>query len=74
MKREVTELMRLEAATQALVYAHDKAVGQDLGAEAEAICWVEIRNTLKSLREIRGVDFDAKASLDELMLQDKNKR
>lgn len=57
---------RIECAARVMVHVQDTMPGDDLGAEAKAVAWLELRAALKAMDEY-GQQFDAAAALSKLM-------
>lgn len=61
-------LERVAAAARCLKYSHDFLPGEDLGAKAIAVCWIELRSALSALLLLEDVrPFDAQAALQGLL-------
>lgn len=59
---ELFALLRLDVAAQCLIYSLDKS-----DSELRTCAFLELRKAIKELNSLRGYDFDAKSSAEEML-------
>lgn len=64
INEELFALLRLEAAAQCLIFSLDKHAGEP---EIRALAFLEMREAIQALNTLRGYDFDAKSSIEDLL-------
>lgn len=66
----IVKMGRVVAAARTFLYAQKAMPGDDLGANARAVCLIEMEVALRDLAIYEGSPgFDSKASLDYLLAQ-----
>jgi hypothetical protein len=64
INEELFALLRLEATVQCLIFSLDKHANEP---EIRRFAFLEMRKAIKDLNSLRGYDFDAKSSIEDLL-------